>query len=530
VQLWNNGSRPESKRLIFEVLKQAPQDAQARDLLRSAVSNQVRGGTDDFANRFEQAFMSDPNSIIQHAAKGWLYSLTLDQAFIDPSLERRSLPPKRKPKSPPVTQTDMGSADEILLQLLLLDDPRERWKAVLDLASSNERVVVEDSFASVEDAELHDRLAGSLRNEGLNIVIIGGGIMGVAMANALKMGFGDQIDILVIESRIQGPHVKEPYSRHWLTHIGNDLIQGVYDPLVSQLLVEFGNGKYIGGTLAVIETLLLVSNKKLGVRFLFKDDYDLSFIDDSDTSLVIDASGGRFRAEPDAYREGAYSVPSNELEITLPEVSGYGRGYAKHGITNFSDVPATKINLQREGDRFVPYRNGTRIRSAMFKVTHLPLGLHDSLMEFVKENNEDCQFYIWPGNLRPELNEILTLINVTKAEYEELAPAVRETTSLARFFENGGLERVAASPRIASFLRLIADSGSDLTKISIEPPFFYSPYSRLMSGTLGRLYGRPLVPIGDGVFIGHPNVGNGLGVHLRIVRTIHDLAMLMYGD
>lgn len=134
--------------------------------------------------------------------------------------------------------------------------------------------MVEDSFASVDDAELHDQLAKSLRHDGLNIVVIGGGIMGLALANALKMGFGDRMSILVIENRIQGPHIKEPFNRHWLTHISNALIEGVYDPLVSQLLVEFGNGTHVGATLAVIETLLLVSNKKLGVRFLFKDDYD----------------------------------------------------------------------------------------------------------------------------------------------------------------------------------------------------------------------------------------------------------------
>lgn len=130
--------------------------------------------------------------------------------------------------------------------------------------------------------------------------------------------------------------------------------------------------------------------------------------------------------------------------------------------------------------------------------------------------------------MRPELNEILTLVNMSKDEYEALASVVREPTSLERFLENGGLEIFALSPRIQSFLQLIADSGS-LSKIIIEPPFFYSPYIRYMSGTLSRLYGRPLVPIGDSMFIGHPKVGNGLGVHLQLVPTIHDLALLMYG-
>ena len=240
---------------------------------------------------------------------------------------------------------------------------------------------------------------------------------------------------------------------------------------------------------------MLVSNKKLGVRFLFKNDYDLSFIDDSNTSLIIDASGGRFRAATDAYREGQCAVTSSEFQLNLPEVNAYGRGYARHGITDFANAPALKIKLRREGDLFVPNQNGARIRSAMFKVTHLPMGLHDSLMAFVKENNQDSQFYIWPGKLHPDLNEILALVNVKKVAYEELASTVREKTSLASFFENGGLERTALSPRILSFFRLIADSGSDLTKISIEPPFILAPHTRFMSGTLGRLYGRPVVPI-----------------------------------
>lgn len=345
------------------------------------------------------------------------------------------------------------------------------------------------------------------------------------------MGLGDRIDILVIENRIQRPHVKEPYRRHWLTNIRNRTMSGVYDPQVTQLLAEFGNGTHIGGTLAVIETLLLVSNKKLGVRFLFQHDFDLSFIKDSNTSLVIDASGGRFQADTDAYRAGKCTVELNkEIEVNLTAVNGYGRRYGPHGITNFSDLPAKKINLRRDGERFVPYQNGTRICSSMFKVMHVPLELYDSLMAFTKENNEDSQFFIWPGRFCPELNEILALINVTKNGYEALATLVSKKTSLARFFENGGLELTALSPRILSLFRLIADSGSDLSKISIEPPFTYSPYCRYMSGTLGRLYGRPVVPVGDSVFNGHPKVGNGLAYHLLLVLRIHDLALMLCGN
>ena len=114
----------------------------------------------------------------------------------------------------------------------------------------------------ISDQKLDSELTSSVSGKYLNIIILGAGVVGLALANALKMGLGDRINILVIENRVSELHIKKPYVRSWLTNVPLELFTGVYDPTVTRLLNEFGVNNYLGGKLNLIETLLYISCKK----------------------------------------------------------------------------------------------------------------------------------------------------------------------------------------------------------------------------------------------------------------------------
>ena len=65
--------------------------------------------------------------------------------------------------------------------------------------------------------------------------------------------------------------------------------------------------------------------------------------------------------------------------------------------------------------------------------------------------------------------------------------------------------------------------------MQLEPPFIYAPYVKPMTGKFDKIYHKPLIPIGDSIFNGHPKVGNGLGFHLKHVTKVNDAMLYFYG-
>ena len=62
--------------------------------------------------------------------------------------------------------------------------------------------------------------------------------------------------------------------------------------------------------------------------------------------------------------------------------------------------------------------------------------------------------------------------------------------------------------------------GMDMdNKIKIEKPFKYRPHINLNVAS-GLLNAKPIFPIGDSIFCGHPKMGNGLGMHLPFIKEL----------
>lgn len=516
----DSDSIAQAKYRLYKILSQQPKDYEARHLLRQISQNYPsRFLTDNqkFLATLEQEYHVIYKQAVNLAALGWRYCLGLDGEFIDPSLPailpqkpRESHPKIVLPKSP-------HTASEYLEKILSISDIQTRWGYVNELiATPNEQLLVDD-FADIGDFELADALRKNLGGGKLNILILGAGCVGLALANALKTSLGELVNILMIENRVQAKHIKKPYTRNWLTNLSNFIYEDFFDPQVVTILREFGNGHYMGVPLNILETLLFISNRAKGVHFYFDDKYKLSLINETDTDMVIDATGGKLNLiDADEFDDGSFVVK-------LPGCRRLGSKYRGFGITNTNDLPPMRLKMKKQGTFFYPSFVDKQLKSAIFKLTNVPLELYEPLLIQVKKNNSDSLIYIWPGKLRTELNSLLILINLSPADYQHIGQCVCQKTNFHSFMTRYAKD-LQLDQRILDFFEKIL-AGDRQRGSQIEPPFLYEPYLRQSGEKLPRIFGRPVFRIGDSVFNGHPKVGNGLGSHLGIVGKLHDVIL-----
>jgi len=411
------------------------------------------------------------------------------------------------------------TASQYLEQILSITDIQTRWHYVNELVMAQNNQLLLDDFADMSDLELSNSLKQTLSGGKLNILILGAGCVGLALANTLKTSLGELVNILVIENRIQAKHIKKPYTRNWLTNLSNPIYEDFFDPRVVTILREFGNGDYMGVPLNILETLLFLANRAQGVRFYFTNSYKLSLINGTETDMVIDATGGKLNFITSNDQDNA------SFAVNLSACREFGRKYSGFAITNFDDMPNMRLIFDQKGSFFYPSFEEKQLKSAMFKLTNVPLELYDQLLAHVQKDNRDGLIYVWPGKLRRELNSLLILINLSSADYHQLGRFLTQKTDLHSFMMAHGRD-LHLDQRILDFFEQIRER--DTQKASyIEPPFLYEPYIRILPEKLPRIFGCPVFRLGDSVFNGHPKVGNGLGSHLNIVGKFHDAILAL---
>ncbi len=537
-RLYARGSNDLAKSLAAKLLTQQPEDIDIRDVMRRVVRTMDGFDREGFVEEVEEALARQHEFTVLRAAMGWQYATTLDRRYLSPDIERLKPSDQAKAKLAEI-QTAMemqgapveGALDDVFGRLRWFDDHQERYEFLEALAKADDPLLREDDFTQIPDPALNEAVRARFKPETLNVVIVGAGCAGLALANALKVGFGDHIHVLVIENRVETRHRKKPYNRVWLTHINMPLLRSFLAEEVVEALGQSGANDFMGASLDLYETILMLSCRQRGVDFLFDADPDYQFLEGSHVDLMFDATGGRLELPAGATEPAA--EPDMIEPFAIAGEKNFGAGFAQFGITNHADQPNIPVSLTRDGERLVPLFEGKRIRYGMFKIIDVPMHWHQDLVKSVAPENDDSTFYFWPGHLVGELNKLLLLINLDADGYRALVEAIPGKMPLEALAEGGdeiaieGLD-ARVNALLNNLLERIRAAGESIAPVHVEAPFLYDPYIIPPTAKNTRLYNVPVIPVGDSLFCGHPKVGNGLLSHLAHVRHIHDVMLELF--
>ncbi len=462
---------------------------------------------------------------ITKASDGWLFSKHYDKEFCcnhgsdRPIKQNRSKPASTKSFNPKLPALQMGDTD-FLSEILKIPDIEERWKYIRTLIGLDHKELLKDSFgdASAEEAEL--RAKKLLSEKDFNIVIIGGGCVGLYTANILKNKLGDFANILVCENRASAPRIKKPYARDWITNIHISHLQDYVDPKLVEIFAGLGSDNFIGATINSFETLMFLSGKNIGISFYFDPNMNLNFLEDSEASLIIDATGGKL--------DYLYPETDNLIsEIDIIHETKYVEDFSYAGVHPYESTKyPTSMNLKLHEGRYYPYLNDKRINYPMFKMTKIPTGYLEKILEFISKKNQDNIFYIWTGRLAQEVNEILILVNLQESGFDHFAKHITKRVSLKEFIEISYNSKDAiVDNRIKELAHFLIGIDNSCDSIKVEPPFRYEPNIKLLPQGITRVFSKPIIPIGDSYYPGHAKVGNGLGYHVHYAMKFAEMIL-----
>ena len=390
----------------------------------------------------------------------------------------------------------------------------EKYNYLKNLISSDDVSLVNDSFKDDPYDDLGHAIEKTFDSESLNLVVIGGGVCGLFLANSLKYCFGDRANVLVLDNRSRRPNTRERFKRDWLTHIPTDFFKFRQPSNIQSLIECFGGNGLIGIPINILETILQLSCKDQSVKFYFSAILDYSNLNDDVIDLVFDASGGRLT-------EYVYSSSNaTELTVNIPKADINLKYAGVNQLYNTPGVGAEYLDLvlKPSGDFHSPYIGNTKMCIHMCKITGVPINLMKTILESVEKVNSLNLFYVWSGCLKNEINEGLIILNLFGKECEFLTSRIDAPIKLKYFLISEPNISNHLNKNIISIIEMLALMDVD-AQVSIESPFKYSPYVNLNSAS-GSLHGKRVFPIGDSLFCGHPKMGNGLGRHLPLINEL----------
>jgi hypothetical protein len=459
-----------------------------------------------------QGILQDPYANTA-SVRGWLFSALIDHHFIDSSLTPQPVQ-RRAPVWQSCTESSdlIQAADDHLTRLAAIADPVTQYAALENLTLLNTPALTQDSFANTP---LPFQGGGE---DGLNLLILGAGPIGLVLASALKLALGDQVNVLLVDNRVSEPHQKQPYQRRWITNLPHALLHGLVEKTLSDIFARVGDGVYIGCTMNVLESLLLLSCRRMGVKFLFSTENDFAWLEDSAVQLVFDATGNRFTP---------LSVPRSADEISVQhsiDTSLLGSTNAKiapYGIQIYPHADNQNIRLGTwQNLRFPLYKNAP-MRLAMLKMIHIPARLYAPILAQLAQHNADNKYYVWPGTLQAAINQLIVMVNLTKSEYDALCQQAIFPLTVPQALQNKALMAVLDA-RTRALLSLIAQHTNEQDEVALDAPFLFEPYL-VQRSTADELHGKPLLRVGDSIYNGNVKHGNGLGLHLQHLRHIQSV-------
>ena len=131
--------------------------------------------------------------------------------------------------------------------------------------------------------------------------------------------------------------------------------------------------------------------------------------------------------------------------------------------------------------------------------------------------NHDSKIFVWQTHLKSA--EYLVMVCLTHEERNALTNYLLAATSMRE--ARPWLSNLSDT-RWAKILNHLASAESDHHEPCwVEPPYLWKPEIFLgTQDTLIEKCGAKAIPVGDSLFNGHPQVGNGLNVHLQLVKRL----------
>ena len=461
-------------------------------------------------------YKNQKNNIIENAALGWFFTTSFDGNFINETLPSNL----NKKKSEEIVSIDTArsafkmDANQTINYLNQHENLVDKFNKLKLLINSDDSNLTNDSFHRSLDADIEAAQKQTFNRSGFNVAIIGAGVTGLFLASILKAVLGADVNILVLDNRSSNKNTREMFSRNWLTHIPSSTVERFTPPNIQKLISGFGSDGLIGIPINALESILMLSCKNQGIKFYFSSDLDLKQLDSPSIDCFFDATAGQLVGS--IYRSAKH--PS--LTVQYPKRNMY---FDNSGIKQLRDQPISEGNyaeimLRCSGSFHYPFYKNSQIHTHMFKLTGIPTTIIKKILEFIKPLNDLNRFFVWEGKLNSEINEVLTLINLTNKEYQVLTLNLQNPQKLNLFLQTNSNILPSLNKDIISFLKVLVELDID-NKVRIERPFTYSPHINLEPET-GRFNGKPIFPIGDSLFLGNPKVGNGLGSHLNFLNDL----------
>ena len=388
----------------------------------------------------------------------------------------------------------------------------DRYKRLLEVANSDSSIILKDTILSDNPS---DSIFTHLENRKLaklNVIVIGGGVVGLFFSSLLKNLLGEDVNIIVADNRSTYEGFRKPFDRNWLTSIRSSEVMKNAPPNLQQLLTCFGENGFVGVPIRILETIFMLSCKEQGVDFYFSPKIQIASLVHQKVDFYIDATGSRLKT--DEY------FMNNDCEIIVPnDLKDFSfAGIRRPSIIWGKESTHYKYLLKSNGFYHFPTYKNTYFNYKMIKITGISSLQHQEIYDFVNSRNKKNRFYIWLGNLKPELNQILVFVNLKRTEAKFFDTVVTRPSALRKFFYEYKYPLKNISQEIFDFINLLAERGPK-SRFLIEPSFSYEPYLHC-SGKLRTINSKPVFPIGDSIFSGHPKEGNGLSFHIHYVNAL----------
>ncbi|NOU01952.1 MAG: hypothetical protein HOO95_10335 [Gallionella sp.] len=448
--------------------------------------------------------------------RGWLFSVLVDGKFIDDQITKS---PIRKGSSQWVNCSESAditqAATDHLARIQQLGDVVALYTALDDLTRLNTPSLTQDSFAGLTEQQSWQAANEFLAGGKFNVLIVGAGPVGLLLASALKQAFNNQINILLLENRVSTLHHKLPYERRWITNVPCVVLHGLVEDILLEIFNKVGAGGNIGCNINVLESLLLLSCRRLGVKFLFVENSDSPLLQNSAVQMVFDASGNRF--QPPLWPHPLnLSTFQTKVETTL---LGFNSGsYLAYGITITPTRQNRDISLYAYNNLTFPLYKNKPVKLAMLKIINIPAAMYGILVSYIARCNIDNKFYIWKGTLQAEVNQVIVIVSLSKTEYDHLCKHYDYPLRLAEAIKTEAFV-MAMDKRTITLLNMLADQEILHEPIMLDAPFLYEPYF-VNRATADQFQGRPLVRVGDSIYNGNVKLGNGLTPHIQHVKHI----------